>query len=171
MKEEWYVVKTTFNKERKLEERIKTSMDNILRNIVQDVLVPTTKKVFMKSGKRSERETLIIPGYIYVKSSAPAELKTFLLNSKMGYFLTDRANRFQTISENEISKLKGTQQEIEEFNSTNYFVGEKVSIIDGPFSSMKGEISHVDGNKIKVNVSIFDRITVLELSSLQVERY
>ena len=170
MEAKWYVIKTAFNKERKLEDKILESMNYSLKNIVHNVLVPTQKKIFMKQGKRTERESLIIPGYIYVECSAPAEFKSFLLNSKMGYFLTDHSKQFQTISKNEINKLIGTEQKIEEHNSSNYLVGEKVSIIDGPFNTMKGEITNVDGDKVKVSVSIFGRITNVELNNLQIER-
>jgi len=56
---------------------------------------------------------------------------------------------------------------------TNIFtVGEEVKVTDGPFSSFRGNVSFIDSekSKLKVEVSIFSRVTTLELDFIQVER-
>ena len=53
-----------------------------------------------------------------------------------------------------------------------FCVGEQVKVIDGAFSTFKGNISSVDESrkKLKVEISIFNRITSVDLDFLQVER-
>ena len=53
-----------------------------------------------------------------------------------------------------------------------YMVGEKIKVTDGPFNGFNGVISEVlqDKHKLKVEVTIFDRQTPLELGFNQVEK-
>jgi transcriptional antiterminator NusG len=54
-----------------------------------------------------------------------------------------------------------------------YHVGDKVKVIDGPFSEFLGTVDDVnpEKSKIKVMVSIFGRNTPVELDVLQVEPF
>jgi transcriptional antiterminator NusG len=51
-----------------------------------------------------------------------------------------------------------------------YLVGEEVKILDGPFSTFNGTIEQVSGDKVKVAVSVFGRITLLELGIVQIDK-
>jgi len=52
-----------------------------------------------------------------------------------------------------------------------FVIGEKVKILDGPFSGFTGEIDVIDAKgKLKVDVMIFGRKTPVELSSGQLEK-
>ena len=62
--------------------------------------------------------------------------------------------------------------DLDTITEDEYIVGEKVKIIDGPFSNFDAVIQEVpkDKTKIKVSVKIFGRDTVMELMINQVDR-
>lgn len=166
----WYIVRTQSNKERSVADRI--TKDPTLGGKIGQVLVPMETTFYMKNSKKVKREKVMYPGYIFVETNATGELKYFLkgCNGATG-FLTGRNGEIKPLSQTEVDKMLGQYQETQEREiETPFVVGEDVKITDGPFSSMVGTIEHIDGQKVKVNVSIFGRITPLELSLLQIDK-
>ena len=70
-----------------------------------------------------------------------------------------------------VDKMLGQYQESQEKEiETPFVVGEDVRITDGPFSSMIGTIEHIDGQRAKINVSIFGRVTPIDVDILQIDK-
>ena len=79
----------------------------------------------------------------------------------------------QPLREDEVNRILGQieRRPVEESADIPYQVGDKVKVVDGPFSDFIGlvdDINH-EKSKIKVMVSIFGRNTPVELDVLQVE--
>ena len=57
-------------------------------------------------------------------------------------------------------------------DTTLFSVGEEVKVIDGAFTTFKGNVYSIDEDKkkLKVEVLIFSRPTMVELDFFQVER-
>ena len=51
-----------------------------------------------------------------------------------------------------------------------YIPGEEVTILDGPFSTFHGKIESVKGDKVKVEVSVFGRVSLIELNIIQIDK-
>jgi transcription termination/antitermination protein NusG len=167
---QWYIVRTQNNRERSVAEKIKAEPD--LQDKIGEVVVPMETTFYMKDKKKIKREKPMYPGYIFIETNATGELKYFLRGCKGATgFLTGRDGIIKPMSKLEIDKMLGHYQEVKDREiETPFAVGEDVRIIDGPFSTLIGKIEHIDGKKVKVNVSIFGRITPLELSSLQIDK-
>jgi transcriptional antiterminator NusG len=168
----WYIVRAQSNKERNVAERITSQSEKgDLIGKVGRVLVPTENTFYMKNNKKVKREKVLYPGYIFVETNAIGELKYWLkgLNGASG-FLTNRAGEILPLSDSEVNRMIGQQEEQKVEVETPFVVGEEVKIIDGPFSSMFGKIESVTDQKVKLNVSIFGRITPLELNVLQIDK-
>lgn len=168
----WYIVRAQSNKERNVAERITSQSEKgDLIGKVGRVLVPTENSFYMKNNKKVKREKVLYPGYIFVETNAIGELKYWLkgLNGASG-FLTNRAGEILPLSDSEVNRMIGQQEEQKVEVETPFVVGEEVKIIDGPFSSMFGKIEAITEQKVKLNVSIFGRITPVELNVLQIDK-
>ena len=53
----------------------------------------------------------------------------------------------------------------------NFITGESVKVLEGPFTNFIGTIESVKDQKVKVEVMIFGRKNLIELSSLQIEKH
>jgi len=169
----WYIVRSQANRERSVAERIEKSAEmGDLQGKVGKVLVPMENTFYMKNSKKVKREKVMFPGYIFVETNAIGELKYFLkgVNGASG-FLTNRAGEVQALSENEVNKMLGIQEEMQTKEvETPFIIGETVKVIDGPFTSCVGTIDNIDGQKVKLSVAIFGRVTPLELNIMQIDK-
>lgn len=170
-KKKWYIVRSQSNREKSVSDRIlNESQKGDLVGKVSQVIVPVENSFYMKNGKRVKREKVMFPGYIFVESVAPAELKEYLkgVNGASG-FLTSRSGEIQALSDSEVKTMLGIQEESKNKDVLNpFFVSEEVQIIDGPFSSFKATIEEINGEKVKLSVVIFGRKTPIELNIYQI---
>lgn len=172
----WYAIRTQNNREKSVFEKLNLEL---LRNGLTDILgrhlIPTEKVFSIKNGKKVAREKIMYPGYIFIETSHTGEINTFLkdINGSAGFVRT-RSGDINPLKESEVRKMLNDQEVNDTLttDSTLFSVGEKVKVVDGPFTTFKGEIAQVDEDKkkLKVQVLIFSRSTTLELDFLQVER-
>lgn len=172
---EWYIVRSQANRERKVSERIiKEGEKGELIGIIGRVVVPTEKVFTTKNGKKSEREKVMFPGYVFVETSAIGELKQVVkkIQGATG-LLSDRAGNIQVVPEAEVNRMIGIHEENKTKSFSDiYSIGDEVIVTDGPFTSFKGNIEYIDKEKgkVKVNVLIFGRPTIVELEDTQVRK-
>jgi transcriptional antiterminator NusG len=172
---QWYIVRAQSNRERSVSEKIiKDGEKGDLIGKIGRVIVPTEKSFHLKNGKKVQREKVMYPGYIFVETNAVGELKYYLkgVNGASG-FLTSRGGVIQSLTQTEVDRMLGVQKEKEEvaelFN--HFIIGESVKVLDGPFSGFTGTVESIKEQKVKVEVMIFGRKNLVELSSLQIEKF
>ena len=172
---EWYIVRAQANRERKVSERILKEADKgELNGVIGRVVVPMEKVFAAKDGKKTQRDKVMFPGYIFVETSAIGELKQVIkkIDGATG-LLTDRAGNVQVVAENEVNRMIGLHEENRNKNFSDIFsVGDEVTVIEGPFASFKGNIDFIDKEKgkLKVNILIFGRLTTVELDETQIRK-
>ena len=67
--------------------------------------------------------------------------------------------------------MLGIQEESKHKDIINPFiVSEEVQITDGPFTTFKATIEEINGEKVKLTVSIFGRKTPIELTIYQIKK-
>lgn len=170
----WYIVHTYSGFENKIAAFLKEQAEKKgMTDKVEDVLVPTENVVSVRNGAKVETERKFFPGYVLVKMEMTPETWHLVSSTpKVTGFLGGK--KPVPMTEVEVQRiLRQVKEGVEKPKSAIvYEVGEQIMVCDGPFASFTGVVEEVDAEKerLKVSVSIFGRLTPLELSYTQVKK-
>ena len=174
MANRWYIVHTYSGFENKIAAFIKEQAEKKnMTDKVEDVLVPTENVVSVRNGAKVETERKFFPGYVLVKMEMTPETWHLVSSTpKVTGFLGGK--KPVPMTEAEVQRiLHQVKEGVEKPKSAIvYEVGEQIMVCDGPFASFTGVVEEVDAEKerLKVSVSIFGRLTPLELNYTQVKK-
>ncbi|OQY22892.1 MAG: transcription termination/antitermination protein NusG [Anaerolineaceae bacterium 4572_32.1] len=166
--EQWYVIHCYSGYENKvkhnLEQRIE-SMD--MQDEIFRVVVPTEEEIEVRDGKRRTIERRVFPGYVLVQMTLTDESWYVVRNTPGVTQIIDTPLRSEEI-QNILKRMEAGAPKIK----VTFKIGQKVRIIDGPFSDFVGSVDEVsmEKGKVRVLVSFFGRDTPVELDFLQVEK-
>jgi transcriptional antiterminator NusG len=171
----WYVVQVYAGYEQIVKNDIeKRIIEESMQDEFGEVLVPSAKlKKFFEAVDEKDSNQQLFPGYILIEMEMKQETMRLVTSSlRVLRFLGGKDPA--PLSKKEITRiLKQVQGEIEVGPKKEEFsVGSEVDIADGPFAGFVGIVESVDSEneKIKVMVSIFGRMTPVELGFHQVKR-
>jgi transcription termination/antitermination protein NusG len=169
----WYVVQVYAGYEQAakadIEKRIQAEQ---MQDYFGEILVPSAKSKQVFAVDESADQQLF-PGYFLVEMEmTPESLRVVTASIRVLRFLGGKNP--EPISQKEIdriiSQVKG--EVAVEVAREEFSLGSEVDIIEGPFAGFIGIIDSVDYNneKLTVMVSIFGRMTPVELSFHQIKR-
>jgi transcriptional antiterminator NusG len=179
----WYAVRILNNQENK----VKTYLDReFIRNItgeyLNEVLIPVERYYEKtKDGKKKLIEKKLFSGYVLIKADLSREIVLDTIKKTPGIigFLSYKDNNKSSIptplKEREVAQFLGRGSDLTEEQSTDsdlYIIGESVRITDGPFKTFFGEVKEIyeDKKKVVIDVTIFGRITPVEVDFKQTEK-
>ena len=170
----WYVVHTYSGHENKVKSYIEAAIENAdIGGKIGQIVVPTEEVVEMKDGRKTISLKKFLPCYILVEMDLDKESHHFVTNIPGVTSFVGPGRKPQPLREDEVNRILGQieRRPVQETTDIPYQVGDKVKVIDGPFSDFIGLVDDVnpEKSKIKVMVSIFGRNTPVELDVLQVE--
>lgn len=166
----WYIVHTYSGYENKVADKILGLIesnnlgDNILR-----VEIPIEDDIVERNGKKKLIQRKKFPTYVFVKA---------ILNRQIWYLITNITGstgfcgpngRPLPITDEEVKKMG---LELIQVADLDLKVGDKVRIINGALEGFIGEIKEIsiEKQKVKVEVSMFDRLTPVDLEFFMVEK-
>lgn len=139
-----------------------------------EIVIPAVEVPEVKRGKSVKVEKKFMPGYILIKMNMTDEGWHLVKNiTKVTGFLGS-AGKPQPVSAREVEAILG-QLEVRAKDAALakvYEVGEKVTVMEGPFESFSGVVEEVDVEKtrLRVSVLIFGRATPIDLTFSQVKK-
>jgi transcriptional antiterminator NusG len=169
----WYVIQVYAGYEQQvkadLEKRIRESVVN---EYFGEVLVPSSKLKQMFEAVDTKSQQLF-PGYVLVEMEMKPETAR-VVTSSMRVLKFLGGEDPMPLATNEIDRiLSQIKGEIKiRAEESGFVVGGEVEIQDGPFAGFVGIVDKVDkeNEKLTVMVSIFGRMTPVELHFNQVKR-
>ena len=162
----WYSVKVRNNYENIVADRINMEMERL--NMDTKVIIPMERICFAKNGKKVFKEKILYPGYIFVETLQVNKLMSIVRETTgaTGILKSKESGQATPLRQSEVDRMIKADVAVQAPVSDELFVmGEKLLIIDGAFKDFKGDVSAIDftKGKVKVGVSIFGKITHVEL--------
>jgi len=176
MSMKWYVVHTYSGFEKQVVKSLKEHIRNAaMEDKFGDILLPTGEVVEMKSGQKRTSERKFFPGYVLVQMDMDDDTWHLVKNvPKVSGFIGGSGMKPTPISEKEAQAIiRQVQEGVEKPKPKfSFSTGEQVRVTDGPFQDFNGTVEDVNYEKAKlrVSVSIFGRMTPVELDFSQVEK-
>ena len=174
----WYIIHTFSGFEQKVAETLKDNVkknEKLLKEKIEEVLVPTHEVTEVKKGKRVQRKKKYFPSYVLVKMEMNKEFYHMIKNIQKVTGFLGTLGTPAIVPEKEIDKIMGRIKEgtLAPKTQISFDIGEQVKVCEGPFASFSGLVEEVDEEKsrLKVSVSIFGRPTPIDLEYNQVEKY
>ncbi len=184
MSKNWYILHTYSGYEQKIERTIRRLLSDgeLDSNILFDIKIPTQQIIEIRDGKKRSVNQKLLPNYIMLEMDLPdlgwkATCNVIRrIQGVSGFVGTKPDERPRPISSDEAKNLLQQSGDIKGDKAVrvkqSYDIGDRVSIMDGPFKTFSGVIEEINAekNKLRVNVQIFGRATPVEVDVMQVQK-
>lgn len=173
----WYVVHTYSGYENKVASNLATTVENRgLKDLIQEIRVPTEKVIEVKDNKSKEVERKIFPGYVFVKMVMNDDSWYVVRNIRGCTGFVGPSSKPIPLSDAEVKAMglddhSENEDTVKKSVELKYKVGDRVVIKDSSFYGSEGVVESIDLNAktVRVIVQILDRQTPVELDIFKVE--
>jgi transcriptional antiterminator NusG len=169
----WYVIHTYSGYENKVKANLEQRIESMgMQDKIFQVVVPTEEEIEVRDGQRRITEKNIFPGYILVEMIMTDDSWYAVRNTPGVTGFVGMGRRPTPLRPEEVQRIMKRMEEAAPKVKVTFRPGQRVRIIDGPFTDFVGSVDNIDMDKSKVRVlvSFFGRDTPVELDFLQVEK-
>lgn len=170
----WYVVHTLSGHENKVKQYIESQVPlSGMSGSIGQIVVPTEDTIEMKDGKKRTSKRKFLPSYVLIEMDMNSDTQYFINNVPGVTSFVGPGRKPEKLKNHEVERILGQIDagKSREVPAMKFNPGDKVKVIDGPFSDFAGTVEETIPlkSKVKVTVSIFGRPTPVELDVLQIE--
>jgi transcriptional antiterminator NusG len=169
----WYVIHTYSGYENKVKMNLEHRIDSMgVRDKIYQVIIPTEEEIEIKDGQRRTVQRKVFPGYVLVEMMMGDDSWYVVRNTPGVTGFVGAGTRPTALEDSEVKRiLKQMKMEAPKVKVT-FSRGERVKVVDGPFTDFIGVVDDInpEKGKVRVLVSFFGRETPVELDFLQVAR-
>lgn len=176
MEKEWFVVNTYVGHEQKVKEKLEAKAESMgMQDYIHRIVIPETTEVEVKDGVKKEKKVKMFPGYILVEMVMTDEVWYIVRNTPgvTGFIGSSGKGAKPTpLLPGEIDRVLANMGMSRVNIESEIAIGDKVSIVDGPFKGMMGNVDSIDLEKSRLNVLIdlFGQETPVEVEFHQVSK-
>lgn len=170
----WYVIQVYAG----YEDQVKADVERFIQDkgmsdIFGEILIPSAQVKDHFSVQQDQKDQRLFPGYILVEmEKTPESVQLVSRTPRVLKFLGGKDP--VALSQREIDRIVKTikGEVVVKSEAPEFTVGSEIDISGGPFTGFVGIVEDVDqeNERVKVMVSIFGRMTPVELSFDQVKR-
>jgi len=170
----WYAVHTLSGQEM----RVKKCLEQLvkergLEDKIARILVPTETVIEMKQGKKRGVQRKFFPGYVIIEMKLDKETQKIVRDTPGVTGFVSSGNTVTPLADEEIERILARIEGVKFQKKLDipFKIGDPVKMIDGPFKDFVGVVSDVnkERGKVKVMVSMFGRLTPVEVDFLQLK--
>ncbi len=168
-KAQWYILHTYSG----YENMVKTSVEQLVENAglqesILDIKIPTETVVEEKANSRKVYEAKVMPCYVFIKLRYNAEIWYLLTNTRGITGFVGPNGKAVALSDDEVKRL-GLETYDDNFDAV---VGDRVTVVSGPFTGLLGEVISIDTThqKAKVMLNMMGRETPVDMDFVQIEK-
>jgi len=167
----WYPVVVAPGKEENVKRFIEQKVRNLgLMDRVFDVIIPEEKCIELKDGKRVEVTRKIWPGYIVIQMVLDKDTFQAVKSTINVIGFVKKGNAPEPLSEDDVVNMLARKLSQSGKLISTVKKGSQVRIVEGPFSGFAGVVDSVQGEKVRLKVSLMGKDTTMEMDLLQVEK-
>lgn len=166
----WYVIHTYSGYEAMVKDSLEKLIENnnLQENIV-DIQIPTEETLEEKAnGKMKKVERKKFPCYVFLKMIYSNDIWYLVTNTRGVTGFVGPQGRPLPLTAEEVAR-NGLETVLME---VDYQIGDDVQVVNGPLESFVGKITELNNaaQKAKVNVTMFGRVTEVELDFVQIKK-
>lgn len=165
----WYVLHTYSGYENMVVDNLEMVFQkNNLTDRLVEITIPMEDVVEEKNGKLKVVQRKKFPCYVLIKMDYDNSMWHIITNTRGVTGFVGPQGRPLPLTEEEVARI-GVERRTYE---VDYKPGEKVKVLDGALEGFVGTIESVDlsNKKCRVSVSMFGRITPVDLELAQITR-
>lgn len=176
MEKKWYVVNTYSGHENKVKEKLLMRAESMdMQDYIFRVVVPEQEETEIKDGVTKTKLKKMFPGYILVEMIMEDDAWYIVRNTPgvTGFIGSSGKGAKPTpLQPQEVDNILRNMGINRIDIDKELKAGEKVKIVDGPFTGMYGSIEELDleNKKIVLNVDLFGQETQVEVELSQIEK-
>ncbi len=176
---EWFVIHSYAGYENRVKANLETRIVSLnMEDYIYQVEVTMEEVTEIKNGQRKQVRRVRMPGYVLVRMDLTDESWGAVRHTPGVTGFVGHTHQPVPLSLDEVFSMlaptleRKDKPKTPEIKVVDFEVGESVTVMEGPFETLPATISeiNVDGQKLKVLVSIFGRETPVELSFSQVAK-
>ncbi len=165
----WYILHTYSGYENMVKENLRLVFQkNDLLDKLVDIVIPMEDVVEEKNGKRKIVQRRMMPSYVFVKMDYNNDMWHIVTNTRGVTGFVGPQGRPLPLTEDEVKRMHLEKPAVVDMD---FVIGETVKIVDGAFEGFIGTVDALDAarGKCKLTVSMFGRMTPVELELYQIE--
>jgi transcriptional antiterminator NusG len=175
MAKKWYVIHTYSGFEAKVRDALLArAKQHNLEDKFGEILIPSeTVQEPRPGGKVRVRQKLSLPGYLFVEMEMSENAWHLVKDTpKVTGFIGNQTPQEVPIPQIDNLRRGVIEGTVKPKPRLTFELGEEVRVLDGAFANFTGTVDDVkmDKQKLKVKVSIFGRLTSVELDFAAVEK-